>query len=314
MRFSSKTVLILMIAVIFTATLAGCGSKANIARPSEKIKVVTTIYPVYEFTRQVGGDKVAVTMMVPPGVEPHDWEPTAKEIIMLKSAKLFLYQGAGFESLGKIITKEILGETVAVAVSHDIPLLAEKHVDAEEDADEHDHDHLDSHMWLDPVFAQREVLNIAAALAAVDPANSDYYQSNAVRFNKELAQLDQEYQRSLANLPRRDIVTSHAAFGYLAKRYNLRQVAIMGLTPDSEPTPDKMAKVVTFCREHNVKYIFFETVVSPKLSETVARETGARLLVLNPVESLTEDELKQGKNYSSMMRENLVNLQQALSE
>ncbi len=122
------------------------------------------------------------------------------------------------------------------------------------DADTPDNDHLDSHMWLDPVSAQQEVLNIAAALAAVDPANGDYYRSNAAKYNQELARLDQEYRQTLAKLPRREIVTSHAAFGYLAKRYNLRQVAIMGLSPDSEPTPEKMAKVVTFCRTHNVKY------------------------------------------------------------
>lgn len=314
MRLNGRTMLILMVAVIFMITLAGCGSRANTAKPGEKLKVMTTIYPVYEFTRQVGGDKVEVTMLVPPGAEPHDWEPTSKDIILLKTAKLFLYQGTGFENLDKILTKETLGDTLAVAVSREIPVLAEKHQDGDEDADEHGHDHQDSHMWLDPVYAQQEVLNIAAALAAVDPANSDYYRNNAAKYNKELAQLDQEYQQGLASLPRRDIITSHAAFGYLAKRYNLKQVAIMGLTPDSEPTPDKMAKVVAFCREHNVKYIFFETVVSPKLAETVARETGAGLLVLNPVESLTEAELKSGKNYISIMKENLINLRKALSE
>ncbi|MDR3591767.1 MAG: zinc ABC transporter substrate-binding protein, partial [Negativicutes bacterium] len=145
-------------------------------------------------------------------------------------------------------------------------------------------------------------------------ANSEYYRGNAAKYNQELDRLDAEYRQALANLARRDIITSHAAFGYLAKRYNLRQVAIMGLSPDSEPTPDRMAKVITFCRQHKVKTIFFETVVSPKLSETIARETGARLLVLNPVESLTEAELKQGKGYISIMRENLVNLKTALSE
>jgi zinc transport system substrate-binding protein len=312
MRFTVKTILICILAAILVVALAGCGSRTNTAKPGEKLKVMTTIYPVYEFTRQVGGDKVDVTMLVPPGVEPHDWEPTAKEIILLKSAKLFLYQGAGFENLDKILSSQTLGTTVAVAVSHDIPVLSPNHEVV--DADTPDNDHFDSHMWLDPVAAQQEVLNIAAALAAVDPANGDYYRSNAAKYNQELVRLDQEYRQALANLPRREIVTSHAAFGYLAKRYNLRQVAIMGLSPDSEPTPEKMARVVTFCRTHNVKTIFFETVVSPKLSETVARETGARLLVLNPVESLTEAELKQEKNYTSIMRENLVNLQQALSE
>lgn len=295
--------------VLFVVALAGCG-KTSVTKPSDKLKVITSIYPVYEFTRLVGGDKVDVTMLVPPGVEPHDWEPTPKEIMLVKSAKLFLYQGAGMENIDKLLTPATLGTTVAVAVSANIPLLQE---DDDEDG-AHGQHHADAHIWLDPVFAQQEVLNIAAALAEVDPQNKSYYEQNAANLNIQLAQLDSEYRQTLASVPRREIVTSHAAFGYLAKRYNIKQLSIMGLTPDAEPTPDKMAKIVQFCRDNKVRYIFFETLVNPKLSETIAKETGAKLLVLNPVESLTEAEVKQGKNYFTVMRDNLANLRQALSE
>jgi zinc transport system substrate-binding protein len=311
--------LIAALAALFLILQAGCGAKTTTPAPAPaaKLKVVASVYPVYEFARQVGGDKIDLAILVPPGAEPHDWEPSAKEIIAIKAAKLFLYHGAGLENLAKILTPETLGATQAIEVSRGIPALVPE---AGEDADHKHghagkgHDHVDAHMWLDPQSAQKEVDAIAAAFAAADPPNADYYRQNAAVYNGKLAALDHEYKTALAGLPRRDIVTSHAAFGYLAARYGLRQLSIMGLAPDSEPTPEKMAAVVRFCREHNVRYIFFETIVSPRLAETVARETGAGLLVLNPLESLTADEIKQGKDYLSVMRDNLANLKTALSQ
>ncbi|MDR3563119.1 MAG: metal ABC transporter substrate-binding protein [Negativicutes bacterium] len=319
MRFNRITSVVILLLILLATFSAGCGNRTNTASSGGKLKVMTSVYPVYEFTRQVGGDKVDVTLLVPAGAEPHDWEPTAKEILLIRSAKLFLYHGAGFENIDKLLTNDALGTTQAIAVSKGIaPLLPDLNNAAAEPGQKDDqakeHEHSDSHMWLDPVNAQQEVANIAAALAAVDPQNRDYYQKNAANYNSDLAQLDQEYQKGLAAVTRRDIITSHAAFGYLARRYQLHQVAIMGLTPDSEPTPERMAQVVKFCREYTVKYIFFETLISPKLAETISKETGAKLLVLNPVESLTEEELRQGKNYLSIMRENLHNLQKALNE
>jgi len=313
-----KRFLILAILALFAITAAGCGSQTNTYKPAEqKIKVITTIYPVYEFAKQVGGDKIDVSMLIPPGAEPHDWEPTAKEMAQIKSAKLFLYHGAGLEPIEKLTKKETLGDTKAVEISKGLVYADTSHEDEDshppEIAKDHKHNHeSDSHLWLDPVYAQQEVAAIAEALTSVDPQNAEYYKKNAAHFQGELSQLDQDYKTTLAGVARRDIITSHAAFGYLAKRYNLKEVSIMGLSPDAEPTPDKLAKVITFCRENNVKYIFFETLVSPKLSQTIARETNTQLLVLNPIENLTTEELKQGKNYLSIMRDNLSNLQKAL--
>ena len=228
MIFRNKVIFLMAFFSLCCFIVSGCGNIASNAPTGGKLKVITSVYPVYDFTRRIGGDKVDVTILVPPGVEPHDWEPTAKEILQIKSAKLFLYHGAGLENLGKLINQETLGSTKAVAVSANIPELTLGH---DQEADDHHHD---SHMWLDPVTAQAEADNIAKALAAVDPQNSTYYFSNAEKFKGELALLDAEYQKELANVARREIVTSHAAFSYLAKRYNLTQTAIMGLSPDSE--------------------------------------------------------------------------------
>lgn len=297
----------MMIMLIFT----GCGNSGqqqSSTTAKAKVKVIATVYPVYEFAKQIGGDKVEVEMLVPPGAEPHDWEPKAKDLAKIKSAKLFLYHGAGLEPWSnKLLSREVLGDVPALEAAQGIRLI-------EDEGRGEDQHGSDPHIWLDPVLAQQEVNNIAAALAQVDPGNKEYYQVNAQKYNAELANLDNEYREVLANISRRDIVTSHNAFGYLAQRYNLYQKAIMGLSPDAEPTPEKMAQVVKFCREHFVKYIFFETLVSPKLAQTIAQETGAQILVLNPIEGLAAEDMKAGKNYVSLMRENLTNLKKSLSD
>lgn len=298
--------------------VVGCGG--NTAKPTDveakKVKVVTTMYPVYEFVKQVGGDKVDVVMLIPPGAEPHDWEPTAKDIIQIKDAKIFAYHGADFEPVKKLLTKEVLGNALALEVSKDVNKLAASSEDEEEEEHAHhaqgEEHKFDPHAWLDPLAAQQEVNTIAQALASIDEKNADYYKGNAQAYNKKLADLDEQYKTALAGITHKEIVTSHKAFGYLAKRYGFEQLGIMGLSPDSEPTPDRMAKITEFCREHKVRYIFFETLTSPKLAQTIAKETGAELLVLNPIESLTEQEMKDGKNYLTIMGENLVNLQKAL--
>ncbi len=301
---------ITLLSLLFT----GCSStsgKVSEQSSNSKIKVVATVYPVYEFVKQVGGDKVDVVMLISPGAEPHDWEPTAKDISRIKGAKVFAYHGSGFEPIEKLLTKDVLGTTLPVEVSKGIPKLPSHHESESHKDDKHGHEG-DSHMWLDPLAAQQEVNNIAQALAIADEQNAAYYKENAEKYNKQLAELDQEYKKALATVSRKDLITSHEAFGYLAARYGLHQVGIMGLSPDAEPTPDKMAEITKFCRANKVTHIFFETLASPKLAQTIAKETGAELLVLNPIENLTEEEMKQGKNYLSIMRENLVNLGKAL--
>ena len=302
--------------------LGGCGGQAPQSPSNAKLKAVVTVYPVYEFVRQVGGDKVEITMLLKPGAEPHDWEPTPQELAKIKNSKLFFYHGAGLEPVDKLLNKDVLGTAKAVEVSQGVALIggddAENHgheaaASAQEAAGKHDHERkYDVHTWLDPLNAQQEVKNIAGALIEADPKNADYYRETAGAYCRELERLDKEYRQALATVNRREIITSHAAFKYLTNRYQLQQVAIMGLSPDSEPTAEKMAAVVNFCKNNQVRYIFFETLVSPKLANTIAKETGASLLVLNPLENLTQEEFSKGKNYISIMQDNLANLRIAL--
>lgn len=284
---------------------AGCALPRRQASPpaalDNRLLVVATVYPVYDFARQVGGDKVDVRLMVPPGAEPHDWEPTPQDLAALNQTKVFIYSGAGLETwVPRVLSGNVRKDAVVVEASKDVALYTTPD------------GHGDPHVWLDPVNAQTMVENIRDGLITADPAHKAYYEQNAAAYEKQLVGMDAAYKDALARVARRDFVTSHAAFGYLARRYGLNQIPIMGLAPDAEPTAETMANIVRLVREKNIKYIFFETLVSPKLSQTIAQETGASTLVLNPLEGLSAQDMSQGKNYLTVMHDNLVNLVRAL--
>ncbi|OWR26527.1 ABC transporter substrate-binding protein [Saccharibacillus sp. O23] len=192
----------------------------------------------------------------------------------------------------------------------------EAHDHEGEEAHGHDHDHggLDPHVWLSPKLAVQEVRNIEAAFAEADPDHAAQYKSNADAYVAKLEALDAEFKSRLTGTKRTDFVTQHAAFGYLARDYGLTQVPIAGLSPDQEPSAREMAEVVEFAKQHDVKTIFFETLVSSKVAETIAAEIGAKTDVLNPLEGLTSEETAAGEDYLSVMRKNLEALKKALDE
>ena len=170
----------------------------------------------------------------------------------------------------------------------------------------------DPHIWLDPMLAKKEVELITQGLIKIDPVNSNYYQTNAQNLLVKLDNLNIEYRQGLNSCVKKDIITSHAAFGYLASEYHLNQIPISGLSPDAEPTVKKIIEIANFAKKNQIKYIFFESLVSPKLSQTIASEIAAQTLVLNPIEGLSDEEIKNGKNYFTEMESNLNNLKIAL--
>jgi zinc transport system substrate-binding protein len=297
----------LFLAGLLLLWLPGCSGNTAVPAAGEKIAVVTTIYPLYDFARQVGGERVEVTRLLPAGAEPHTWEPTPKDMAALARARVFIYNGAGMEpwvqrQLGLLEEKGVR----VVEASRGLDLIA--------GPGDHGEAGVDPHVWLDPVLAQEIVKKIRDAYIAVDPDHAAYYSSRADEYLAALRELDREYRAAAQDFRRREIVTSHAAFAYLARRYGLQQVALMGLSPESEPDPVRMREIVAFCREHDVKYVFFEALVSPKVSRTLAREVGAETLVLNPLGNITPEEEKRGENYLSIMRENLARLKVALGD
>ncbi|MDU2096541.1 MAG: zinc ABC transporter substrate-binding protein [Negativicoccus succinicivorans] len=308
--------------------LVGCGQTPQ--ENQGKLQVVTTVYPVYDVVKKVAGDRADVTLLVPPGAEPHDWEPTASDLKKIGQAKVFFYNGAGLEPTDQILKKEITRDATVVELSQGLDLLKlqdddDHDHDHDHDADHHDEDHhdedhhaeghhhhhhggVDPHVWLDPQNVMKEAAVVADALAKADPTHADAYRANAKKYQDELAALDKDMDAALSSLANKNLVVSHEAFGYLAARYGLTQIGIMGVDADAEPTPDRMAQLVEFIREHDVRTIYSEELVNPRLAEAIAAETGAVVRVLNPIEGLTAAQEKAGYDYIKLQRENLTTL------
>jgi zinc transport system substrate-binding protein len=271
---------------------------------SQKIAVVASFYPMYEFARKVGGDRVIVRNLTPAGAEPHDYELTPRDIVAVNAAGMFVYNGAGLEAWVEKLLPQIPARVVKVKASEGIPLST---VTSGEDRGL-----VDPHVWLDPVLAQRQVDNIAAGLARADPAGRSVYEANAQVFKQNLRELHLRLLKTLARCRTKVFVANHAAFGYFAARYGLRQIAISGLAPEAEPSAAKLKEILRVVRQYRLRVIYYETLASPRVAETLAREVGARILVLNPLEGLTDAELRRGKDFIAVMDGNLRNLTQGL--
>jgi zinc transport system substrate-binding protein len=270
--------------------------------PSNKLQVAASFYPLSYFASEVGKDQVEVKNLTPAGAEPHDYEPNAQDITQLEKTDLLLVNGLGFEPWLDKVQSDLEAKGIqVVAVAEGLASLESE-----------DGTVPDPHIWLDPVLAQQEVLKIAQAMSQVDPTNQTVYEANSQQLVAKLKALDQDFRQGLAQCQQKNILTSHQAFGYLASRYGLTQVSLTGLSPDQEPTPAELGQVAQFAKANQVKYIFFETLVSPRLAETLAREVGAQTIVFNPLEGLTSEDQAAGLDYFSVQRDNLSHLRTAL--
>ena len=325
MKFYSIKMLcaLAMTALVSATMLSGCtraaapttAAKADAMESKKMLKVMASFYPMYDFAAKIGGDKAEVITLVPSGTEPHDWEPAAADIRNLEEADLFIYSGAGMEHwvddvLASLDNKNLISveasEGVALRDGHRHSHEDEGAVEPEEEGQ------YDPHVWLSPLNAEKEMENIKNAYIKADPDNRDYYEANYELYASRFADLNQKFKDTLSSLPNKDIVVSHEAFGYLCDAYGLNQVGIEGLSPDSEPSPARMAEIIDFVRANHVRVIFFEELVSPKVAETIAKETGSSVQVLNPLEGLSDEELESGADYFSVMEENLKQLEAAL--
>jgi zinc transport system substrate-binding protein len=272
-----RVILILLMA----AAVSACGGDSD-GSSSGKTSVVAAFYPLAYAAEQIGGNSVDVTNLTPPGTEPHDVELSVRDVEKVRSADVVFYLGEGFQPALERAVDGADGETFDLLESVEL-----------RDGD--------PHVWLDPVRYQQLAIKIG-----------DVLERPSKRFVRRLARLHADLREGLRRCDRREIVTSHDAFGYLADRYGLKQIPITGISPEAEPTPRALERVIDQVRESGATTVFFETLLSPRIAETVARETGARTAVLNPLEGLTEDELARGENYFSVMRENLATLRKAL--
>jgi zinc transport system substrate-binding protein len=287
-----------IVLIILTVLLTGaCGGGEE---DEEGVQVVAAFYPLAFAAERVAGGEVDVRNLTAPGAEPHDVELTARDVERVRGADLVLYLGGGFQPA--------LEDAVEEAEGQALDLLAGVRLLRGEAGDEHaeeneDEPAVDPHVWLDPLRYATIAERIGSRLGRREAAGA---------MVGELRQLHRDFRRGLADCERRELVTSHAAFAYLAQRYGLGQISISGLSPESEPTPRELEEVVERVEDSGATTVFFETLVSPEIAETVARETGAEAAVLNPLEGLTEEELEAGSNYFTVMRQNLAALRAAL--
>jgi len=295
------TLLVFGLVVSTGIYFAVANNKPQVA--TDKIAVTASFYPLYDFAKNIGGDKVSVTTMTPPGSEPHDFEPAPKDLVRAKQSAVFIYNGGTLEPWANKFLHDYTN--VAVKASKDISLQSGTGEDGQAIKD--------PHFWLDPVLAQQIVENIRDGLIKADPTNKAYYTDNANNYIAKLQKLNSDFAAGLANCNQDTVIASHEVFGYVAKRYHFTAEAITGMSPGQEPSSAKMAELASMAKVKGIKYVFFESLVSPRLADTIAQEVGAQAIVFDPLEGLTNAAQKQGKNYLSVQYENLAALRTALA-
>ncbi len=322
MKKSYKLALALSISSLL---IASCSSDSS-ENTDGKLSVIAAFYPIEFVVSAIGGDLVSIENMTPPGVEPHDLELTASQVTRLSQVDL-LFSIKGFQpALDEAATQSPPGEVIDLLTIDGLNLLqatedSDSHGDEEEGHSDEEEGHSDEeeghgdeemindpHFWLDPKRLVVVANAVAAKFSAIDADNAQTYESNRSAFVEKLELLDQEYVTGLQSCERRMIVTSHAAFGYLASAYNLEQEAIAGLSPDAEPTPKRLNEISKEAKADGTTTIFFETLASPKLAKTLADDLKIKAAVLDPVEGVGE-----GQTYFSVMESNLSALRAALS-
>jgi len=306
-----------------TALLAGCGATGSTTEntESDKLQVVTTFYPMYDFTKQVAQDDAEVSMLLEAGMEVHSFEPSSQMIAEIQDADVFIYNSPEMETCVPDVLASIdTSDMVVICASDAITLLeyeGEAHAhdhESEEEGANAGHSHtVDPHVWLDPVLAQTEVSTIAEGLAEADPDNAEDYLENAGIYNGKLNELDEAYRAAFEGTENRTFVTQHAAFAYLAARYDLNQISVTGLNAEVEPSAAALATLSDYVKANNISHIYFENNASSQTAETLAEEVGVELAVLSPLEGITEEDQKKGSDYISVMLDNLEALKKSIN-
>lgn len=295
-------------ALLLTACSSGDDAGGGGDGGDAGISVLASFYPLQYVAQQVGGDLVDVSSLTPPGAEPHDLELSPAQVDEVGRADLVVYLSDFQAAVDDAVDANPPAHVVDAA--QDTELHAAEHSeDAEEEEEGHDHGSLDPHFWLDPSRLPAVADDVAAQLSEIDPDHADEYTANAAAFTTAMTDLDEQYTDGLATCQSRTIVTTHEAFSYLAERYDLEQVGISGIDPEGEPSPARLAEVGDLIKDQGVSTIFFETLASPKVAETLADELGVEAAVLDPLEGLTDDT----QDYVSIAQDNLQALRTALS-
>lgn len=324
-----KRKFLLILLLILVISITGCTSSNEVAEeeikseetiePGEtiesRITVITTLFPQYDFAKTIGGELVETSLLLPPGIEAHSFEPTPQDIVGLLKSDLFLYTGELMEPWSKNIVSNLESENILV-----VDLSKNIHLLELEEGDDHDHDHshedegLDPHYWTDPNMAMVMVDTIVEAFTSLDPDNSNIYMSNGEELKNDLVVLDKDIREALSKTKSSTIISGgHFAFGYFAKAYNLEHMSpYSGFSPNAEPSPQSITNLINKIKETNVRAVFYEELIDPKVGRTIVEETGVDLLLLHGTHNVSKDELEKGISYIEIMYQNLENLKLGL--
>ena len=310
-----KVLVLLAVAV----SLVACGKgKEESSGNDDQLNIVTSFYPMYDFTKNVVGDKANISILIDGGVDSHDYEPSAKDMAKIQDADVFVYNSNEMETWVESVLKNIdTSKVKVIEASEGIELLEgedheEEHDDHDHEEEEHSHEY-DPHVWLNPVLAKTEVENISKGIIEVDSQNKTYYEENTTKYLEELTALDRAYQESFENAMNKKFVTQHMAFSYLAEQYDLEQIAITGISTDQEPTPKELKTIQDLVTEEKVDYIYTEGNSSKKIAKTISSATGAELATLRTMETVAKKERESGVDYLSIMKDNLEALKLSIN-
>ncbi len=275
---------------IILTLLFGCSLEDE-----DNAKIYTSFYGMYDFTRMIAGNDAEIEVLIPPGVEAHDWEPSARDIMGLNSADVFIYSGMDMEPwAGELIESLDNNELIAIEASNGVNKLSEG-------------EGTDPHVWLDPENAMKQLESIAKGLSDAYPENAKLYADNLENCKKRLAELDKEFETAAEEFVDKEIIVTHGAFGYLCSAYGIKQYSIEGITGESDPSSATIREVIDYMKSNGKTSIFYVKAEGDKLANTIAQEVGAKTYTLNPFEG---DGTGQG--YFEVMQENLENIKEAL--
>ncbi|WP_313122371.1 metal ABC transporter solute-binding protein, Zn/Mn family [Exiguobacterium sp.] len=333
-----KIIPALTVAFASASILAACGSNTDSSTSDDKkTEIYTSTFATAAIAREIGGDQVNVKMIVPPGADPHSYEPTSKQLTEIAKGDLFLLTGTTLEPYSKKIQESLKGTDVRfIETSKDVTLLEsdatlhaheeeghteDEHAHEEEHDDHatdehaheekgHDHGKYDPHVWLDPVNAKAMARSITVALSKEVPKDKATFEKNLKAFDQQADALDKEFKQAVADGSKKELLVTHAAYGYLAERYGFTQLPIAGISPSDEPSQKQLAALVKEARMHDLKYVAFEETVSPKVARVIQKEIGAKSVTIHNLESVTKSQ--QNNSYFKLMEENVQTLKQAL--
>jgi zinc transport system substrate-binding protein len=318
MKTSNLFSIFLCVAVI-SAILVSCGTKEGERGRERKLKVVTTLFPLYDFARNVGGDKAEVILLLPPGVEPHSFEPRPGDVLAVNEADLFIYTGREMEPWVEGILKGLDNKKPLVLdASRGITIMENEHGRSAHGHGEGEKGHghegrLDPHIWLDLSNAEKMVENIRDRFMERDPVHKEDYRKSAEFYSAKLADLDKSFKTSLSVCARRIFIHGgHFAFAYLAKRYDLQYISAYEGSPNAEPTPRRIVELKKLVKDKGIRYVYYEELITPRVAEVLAQETGTGLLRLHGAHNISREDLEKGATFISIMEQNLKNLRTGL--